>query len=402
MSHSASQSLEGPALASLRCQFPILEKSTYLISNSLGAMPAEVTQELAAYSETWATRGVRAWEEAWWTLAADLGDRVAPLIGAGPGEIVFQPGVTVAHAIILSALEASATRTRVVTDALHFPSILYLLQAMPAIELVVVPSQDGVSVDPERLIDAIDERTLCVALSHVLFKSAYVHDLAPIANRARAFGALTIIDGYQAVGTIPVDVRALGVDAYIGGCLKWLCGGPGAAFLWVDPAHRRNLTPRLTGWLAHRHPFAFTQTLERREDAWRFLQGTPNISALYAARPGIELISSIGVGAIRAKSIRQTTRILELAAARGWSTRSPADPRYRGGTVALDVPDGLAVSRALKRREILCDYRPEAGIRLSPHFYTKDDEIASAIESIASILEDRSWHGLEHSESPVT
>jgi kynureninase len=251
------------------------------------------------------------------------------------------------------------------------------------------------------VIDAIDERTLCVALSHVLFKSAYIHDVAPIAARARSRGALSIIDGYQAVGAMPVNVKELGIDVYIGGCLKWLCGGPGAAFLWVDPERRASLTPRLTGWMAHRNPFAFAATLDRRDDAWRFLHGTPNISALYAARHGLEMIGAIGLEAIRAKSLRQTSLILELASAHGWPARAPADRSRRGGTVALDVPHGLAVSRSLKRREILCDYRTGAGIRFSPHFYSTDEEIAAAVEAVREILEEGSWEGLEESKSPV-
>jgi kynureninase len=394
---------DDPLLAD-RDRFPILSRTNYLISNSLGAVPDGAESSLRDYFDTWATRGVRAWEESWWGMVADLGDLVAPLIGAGAGEVIFQPNVTLAHAVIFSAFDFRAGRPKIVTDAMHFPSILYLLaeQAAHGAEVVVVPSEDGVTVETGRLVAAIDERTAFVNLSHVLFKSAYIHDVAVIAERARAVGALTIIDGYQAVGTIPVDVASLGVDVYIGGCLKWLCGGPGAAFLWVRPDWHGRLSPRLAGWMAHARPFDFATRLERRADAWRFLHGTPNIPALYAARPGLEIINKVGVAAIRARSLRQTGRLLDLADARGWPCTTPRDPARRGGTVAIDVPNGYEVSKALKACEVLCDYRPGAGVRLSPHFYNRDAELDAAVAALGEILADGSWRAFAASSATVT
>lgn len=394
---------EDPLLA-YRERFPILDTTNYLISNSLGAAPREVRSALVEYYETWADRGVRAWEESWWAMTATLGDRLAPLIGAGSGEVVFQPNVTTAHAVVFSAFDFGGGRRKVVTDAMHFPSILYLLDGLRdrGADVAVVPSDDGVSIDTGRLVDSIDERTAFVTVSHVLFKSSYIHEVGAIAERARAVGAWTVIDGYQAVGAIPVDIRALGVDVYIGGCLKWLCGGPGAAFLWVRPEVRRALTPRLTGWMAHARPFAFEPSQDRRQDAWRFLHGTPNVPALYAARPGLEIVGAAGVPAIRAKSERQTARLIARAESLGFRCAAPSDPSRRGGTVAVDVPHGLEVSRALKSRQILCDYRPGAGVRLSPHFYTRDDEVDVAIDQIAAILERGDWARHAEGRSPVT
>ena len=194
----------------------------------------------------------------------------------------------------------------------------------------------------------------------------------------------------------------MGVDIYIGGCLKWLCGGPGAAFLWVRPELRAELAPRVTGWMAHQRPFAFEPVLSRRGDAWRFLHGTPNIPSLCAARPGLEIIAEVGIEAIRDKSTRQTQRLIELVERLGDSCNAPNDPARRGGTVAIDVPHGLEISRALKAREILCDYRPGAGIRLSPHFYTRDDELDDAVAAIAQIREDGQWRAFRNVGGAVT
>jgi kynureninase len=391
-------------LLALRDRFPILERTNYLISNSLGAVPAEAAAGLRSYYETWATRGVRAWEDAWWTMVTDLGDLVAPLIGARQGEVVFQPNVTTAHAVVLSAFDFSRRANRIVTDAMHFPSILYLLaqEERDGARLVVVPSEDGIRVDTGRVVDAIDERTAIVSLSHVLFKSAYVHDVAAITEKARRVDAITIIDGYQAVGALPVDVRDLGIDVYIGGCLKWLCGGPGAAFLWADPDVRRRLEPRLTGWMAHRQPFAFQTDLVRRDDAWRLLSGTPSIPAFYAARPGLEIVHQVGVDAIRAKSLRQTGRLLDLADRRGYRCTTPREPERRGGTVAIDVENGYEISQSLKSLDILCDYRPGAGIRLSPHFYNRDSELDAAIEAIGEVIQTGAWRAFTTGRSTVT
>lgn len=403
MTLHAAPPAEDPLLA-YRDRFPILARTNYLISNSLGAAPSAAYQSMHEYIDTWGERGVRAWAETWWNMVAVLGDRVAPLVGARPGEVVFQPNVTLAHAVICSAFDYRGARPKIVTDAMHFPSILYLLAEQQArgAELVIVPTEDGVTVDTGRLLEALDERTAFVALSHVLFKSAYVHDLAPIAERARALGTLTIIDGYQSVGTLPVDVRELGLDVYIGGCLKWLCGGPGTAFLWVRPELHARLTPRLTGWMAHQRPFDFAPMLERRDDSWRFLHGTPNVPAFYAARPGLEMVNEIGVPAIRAKSERQTARLLALAETRGFACTTPRDAARRGGTVALDVPHGYEVSKALKARDILCDYRPGAGVRLSPHFYTRDEELDAAVAVMADILDTGAWQPFAGVRSTVT
>jgi kynureninase len=291
-----------------------------------------------------------------------------------------------------------------VIDEGHFPSVLYSVGGLreQGLDVEVVPETDAGFFDTPRFLDAIDAQTSAVLACHVQFRTAEIIDVASIAKRAREFDALTIIDGYQAVGTIPIDVESLHVDAYIGGCLKWLCGGPGTAFLWLASARIRELNPTLSGWMAHRRPFAFEPKLDRRDDMWRFLHGTPNVPALFAARPGLELIGAVGLESIRAKSLRQTDCLMALADARGWQTPTPRDHARRGGTVALDVPNGLAVSRALKAREILCDYRTGVGIRLSPHFYTRNDELDDAMCAVADTLKTRDWERFIESRSAVT
>ena len=377
-----------------RDQFPILNTTTYLISNSLGAMPQRAYDALHAYADMWATRGVRAWQEHWWNLPREVGDQAGGLMNAPRGSVIMQPNVTTAHAQLLSCFDfrEASRRRKIVTDDMHFPSILYLLDQQRArgAEIVTVHTEDGMTIDQAKLLAAIDEQTALVVVSHVLFKSAFIQDVAAIASRAHALGARVLIDGYQAVGTIPVDVRALDVDFYAGGCLKWLCGGPGNAFLYIRPALIQELEPRLAGWFADAHPFDFNQPpLDYLPDIGRFAIGTPAIAALYAARPGMEIIAEIGVEKIRAKSLRQTTRLLELADELGLPTTTPRDARVRGGTVAVNVEHGYAISKVLKDREFLVDYRPGAGIRISPHFYTSDDELDTVIHEIQQIRESR-------------
>jgi kynureninase len=199
-------------------------------------------------------------------------------------------------------------------------------------------------------------------------------------------GAFVIVDLYHSAGALPVNVRDLGVDFATGGSVKWLCGGPGAGYLYVRPDLRNQLRPAATGWMAHRRPFEFESgPIDFAEDACRFLNGTPAVPALYAARSGYEIVNQIGVEAIREKSLRQTQRLIELADDAGFPVRSCRDPQNRGGVAVLDVPNGDRVARELARREVLVDYRPNAGIRIAPHFYTADEELDQAIAEIASL-----------------
>ena len=397
-------------LLAFRAEFPILERTTYLVSNSLGAMPRAVPERLAEYAEAWGELGVRAWAEGWWEMPLRVGDEIAPLIGAGPGEVAMLPNVSIAQAAVISALDYPPARNRIVMTALDFPSVRYVYDGLAArlgATIEVVGSDDGgLSIDLERLLAAIDERTRLVAISHVLFRSAYVMDVDAICARAREVGALVALDAYHSVGVIPVDVKRSGVDFLTGGVLKWLCGGPGGCFLYAAPeaAERAGiaLAPTLTGWQAHARPFAFEPEMEYGTGATRWLSGTPVVPALYAATEGPRIVRRVGIEAVRAKSTRQTARLVELAEARGYRVSAPRDPARRGGTVAFDVPHGYEVAQYLISRGVIIDYRPGAGIRVAPHFYTSDAELESAVAAIDEALAKGLWKEFAGRRAVVT
>jgi len=392
-------------LLRFRDEFPILARTTYLVSNSLGAMPRATRERLAGYADAWDELGVRAWAEGWWEMPQRVGDEIAPLLGAGPGEVAMLPNVSMAQAAVVSALDYPPERDTIVTTELDFPSVRYVYDGLGSrlgARVVAVPSDDGITIDTQRLLAAIDERTRLVAVSHVLFRSAFIMDAEAICRRAREVGALVSLDAYHAVGVIPVDVTALGVDFYAGGVLKWLCGGPGGAFLYVRPELGETLRPAVTGWQAHARPFAFEPAMESAPGIQRWLGGTPAIPALYAAVEGPRLLRAAGVDAVRAKSVRQTARLVELAAQRGYALRAPADPDRRGGTVAVDVAHGYEVAQYLLARDVIVDYRPNAGIRIAPHFYTSDGELEAAVALIDEALETGGWRAYGSRRSVVT
>ncbi|HXW91601.1 MAG TPA: aminotransferase class V-fold PLP-dependent enzyme [Terriglobales bacterium] len=375
-----------------RSEFPILERTTYLISNSLGAMPRGVYDAMKGYADTWATRGVRAWEERWWGLAADVGDEIGALMNAPKGSVSTHQNVTTCQAIVASCFEFSGRRNKVVYCDLNFPSVMYFWEAQRRLgaQVHMVKTGDGVSQPTEQLLDAIDDRTLLVPISHVIFRSAYIHDAEAIVEKAHKVGAHVVLDLFQSLGTVPLDVAALSVDFACGGVLKWLCGGPGVGYLYVRPDLGKRLEPRFTGWFAHQNAMAFESgPIRYTEPPFRFMNGTTHVPALEAARPGLSIIAAAGIPRIREKSKRQTARLIELANRHGWRVNSPPDAEKRGGTVSIDMPDSQQVCQELLKREILVDWRPQAGVRFSPHFYTKDEELEVAITAVEEILKGR-------------
>lgn len=359
-----------------------------MISHSLGAMPQRARARLAQFADEWTERSIRAWSEGWWDMPVTVGDLIGKIIGAPAGSVVMHQNVSICQQIVLSSLDWAGRRNKLVTESLNFPSNQYIFHHWPryGARIVEVPSSDGLQVPLEALLGAIDEETLLVSVSHVTFRSSHLQDLAAIVEKAHRVGALVLADTYQSCGTVPFDVREMNLDFATGGSVKWLCGGPGAAYLYVQPDLRPKLNPAATGWMAHRAPFEFQPgPIEFADDATRFLNGTPAIPALYAAMSGYEIVAEIGVDRIRAKSLRQTQRLIELAEDAGLRFNGIRDATQRGGVVIFDVPNGKEVTAELLRRDILVDYRPGAGIRIAPHFYTTDEELELTIHSIRSI-----------------
>src|SRR5215469_4065800 len=376
-------------LLRFRAEFPILERTVYMISNSLGAMPRGVADSLLSYCDTWATRGVRAWEEKWWEMSREVGDAIGVLMNAPSGSVSLQLNVTLCQAVVASCFDFSGRRNKVVYSDMNFPSVMYFWEAHRerGARVHMVKTDDGIHVPTERLLEAIDEETLLVPISHVVFRSSFIKDVKAIIEKAHRVGALVVLDAFQSLGSVPLDVETLNADFATGGTLKWLCGGPGTAYLYVRPDLGRKLKPTLTGWFAHQNPFAFEIGANKyAEPPYRFMQGTSNVPGYYTALPGLKIIREIGVERIREKSTRMTARLIELADQRGWRVNAPRDPERRGGTVAIDMPNAQEVCRELLLRDVLVDFRPRAGVRFSPHFYNTMGDIDRAIGSVDEIL----------------
>ena len=370
-------------LSAWREEFPIVDTCTYLVSHSLGAMPRRAAAYLQQFADEWSSRGVRAWHEGWWEIGRTTGDLLAPILGVQTGTISMHQNVTVAQAIVASCHRYDGPRRRIVMADLEFPSNMYLFEGFRryGAEIVYVESDDAMRTNLDRVLEAIDERTALVPISLVLFKSAYIQNAEAIVEKAHRVGARVILDVYQAAGTVPMNLDALGVDFAVGGSVKWLCGGPGAGYLYVRPDLAPQLEPGIAGWAAHARPFDFeTGAIDYADAPERFQSGTPNVPALYSCRAGYEIVAEIGVEAIRAKSLRLTRRLMELAREAGFRINTPDADTERGGAVIIDVPDGAAVATELIRRGIVVDHRPGAGIRMAPHFYNTLDEIEHAME----------------------
>ncbi|HMJ24563.1 MAG TPA: aminotransferase class V-fold PLP-dependent enzyme [Pyrinomonadaceae bacterium] len=384
-----------------RSEFPILDRAVYLISHSLGAMPRATYDRLHEYADIWATRGVRAWAEGWWNMPVTVGNEVGRIIGADPETVVMHQNVSICQSLILSCflpLPENSKRRKIVYSELNFPSVMYVYEAHArehGLRIEQVKSDDGITVPLDRMLAAIDEETLLVPISHVLFKSAFLQDAEAITRRAHEVGAMVILDTYQSAGTVPFSVKDLQVDFATGGSVKWLCGGPGAGYLYVRPDLIEQLQPKTTGWMAHEEPFAFAGELRYATNITRFLHGSPAIPALYAARSGYEIINTIGLEKIREKSMRQTQYLIELAQEAGFTVTSPKDPRARGGTIAVWDEHAAALTKELVRREFIVDYRPGAGVRISPHFYTKDEELELVISEMKKIRDEKAFRGSE-------
>jgi kynureninase len=384
-----------------RAEFPILEKTVYLISHSLGAMPRATYDRLHEYADIWATRGVRAWAEGWWDMPVRTGNAIARIIGADENTVVMHQNVSICQSLILSCLlplAQNSKRNKIVCEELNFPSVMYVYAAHARahdLRIETVKSDDGITIPLERMLAAIDEETLLVPISHVLFKSAFLQNAKAITERAHEVGATVVLDTYQSAGTVPFSVKELQVDFATGGSVKWLCGGPGAGYLYVRPDLIDQFQPKTTGWMAHEHPFSFETEMHYAPNVTRFLHGSPAIPALYAAESGYQIIDEIGVTAIREKSVQQTQHLIGLAEEAGFHVTSPKDAAQRGGTITVWDDNAAAITKELVRREFIVDYRPGAGVRISPHFYTTDEELEFVVAEMKKIRDTRAYETAE-------
>jgi len=366
-----------------RAEFPIVDTCTYLVSHSLGAMPTRARRYLTAFADAWDRRGVRAWHEGWWDIGRDTGDLLAPIVGAPRGSITMHQNVTIAQSVVASCFTFDGPRRKILLQDLDFPTNHYLFEGFRkyGAEIQYIPSDNRVRAPIARLVDAIDDRTALVPISLVLFRSACLQDIRPVVEKAHRVGAHVVLDIYQAAGTIPMSLSDLHVDFAVGGSVKWLCGGPGAGYLYVRPDLIPKFRPSVVGWAGHTAPFGFeTGAIRYSDSIERYQSGTPNVPALASARAGYEIVAEIGVPAIREKSLRLTRRLIDGATSRGWRLNTPTDDRERGGSVVLDVPDGERVTQALLDQQVIVDHRPGAGIRLAPHFYNTEAEIDHALK----------------------
>jgi kynureninase len=368
-----------------RAEFPILERKTYLINNSLGAMPRRTRDRLGEFADSWDVEGVMAWDR-WLPLVTEVGDLVGRILGAPPKTVMMHQNVSTLQAILASCYDFQSRRKKIVFTELNFPSVAYvwLEQRRRGAEVTIVKSDDGISVPTERLLDAIDDNTLLVPISHVLFRSSAIQDVKAIIEKAHQVGARVCIDSYQATGCIPFDVVELGVDLCVGGSVKWLCGGPGAAYLYVREDLIPKMRPAACGWFSHARPFGFEMgAIDYAEDIHRVMGGSPSVPALYSARSGYEIILEVGVAKIRERSLHLTRRILDRAVTDGLTINTPTDDAHRGGTICVDFEGSEACSKWLIDRGIVIDWRPGAGIRISPHFYNTEAECDLVMDAIA-------------------
>lgn len=372
-----------------RSEFPALASGIHMLSHSLGPMPLGVRDAMERYTLEWQGHPLEdPWDEGWWDLVGRVGNAVGALLGAPVGSVWPMPNATLALATVVSCLDPSGSRNRIVTTELDFPSMGHLLHAWErsGLEVVRVPSEDGATVDPERVADAVDERTALVAVSHVSFRTSYRLDPEPLAERARRLGAHLCMDAYQSAGIVDLDATTMGADFLIGGSIKWLCGGPSCGWLFVRPDVQEQLRPALTGWMAHEDPLAFESgPIRYAAGARRFATGTPGVASLLSAMPGLEILAAVGPPLIAAESRARTQHMIETVLESGWTVLTPLDDARRGGTVVIDTSEPAALVDALRARGIFADSRPGGGVRISPHFFNTDDEVEQVLQALREL-----------------
>ncbi len=365
----------------LRAEFPILERKVYLNSCSLGALSHRAAAYLETFQELWHELGASAWYGPWWETLGDLRGRVARFLGAPEGQLALLPSTSAALSVIAESVDYGQ-RNKVVCTELDFPTLAYQWAVKPGVELVVLPSHDGVSVDPEQFAAVVDDRTAFLATSHVLYTTGYIQDLEALADIAHGAGAYFLVDGYQGPGQIPVDVRACKADFYTAGPLKWLCGGPGLSYLYVRDELVQKLEPRITSWFAARDQFTFDlEHFEPHDDARRFELGTPALPTVHTALGGQEIIDEVGIDAIRDRNRALTEYLVERAGESGFELTMAADADHRSAIIMIRHEDPPGAVRYLAERGVIVDHRP-GHVRVSPHFYNTIDEIDQCITTL--------------------
>ncbi|MBL9101485.1 MAG: aminotransferase class V-fold PLP-dependent enzyme [Myxococcales bacterium] len=387
MTNSAIIPAIDPALARYREDYPILAHTTYMNSNSMGAMPRQAAEALQRYAADWAREGVEVWPH-WFEVLERTADSAARFLGAPAGQTILNQNVAYFQAAVASSLSFPAHRNKVVVESLQFPNILYVWERYRELgaELTLVPSDDGMTIPTERMLEAIDERTAIVPLSHGIYVSGALQDVKAITRRAHEVGALVMVDVYQTAGCVPIDVLDWDVDLAVGGSHKWLCGGPGTAFLWMKPELRARLQPRLTGWMGHSAPFAFEPApIRYADDHRRFLAGTPSMPAYYVAAAAYENLHAVGMPRIRAHNLALSRVLIERAQQAGLTLHSPVEDDKRTGFVAIDFPGSEAACQRLIAERFKLDWRPSCGLRLGPHFYNTEAEVHRLMDRVVAL-----------------
>ena len=364
-----------------RAEFPTLQRKTYLNTCSLGALSTRVRAAVNRHLDLWEEYGASAWYKIWLGECAALRSATEQLFNAPAGSVALAPSAGVALSTISSSLDYSQ-RPKVISTVLDFPTIPYQWMARNDVELVVLPSDDGVSVSLERYAAAIDERTALVVTSHVFFASGTIQPIRQIADLVHSKGAICVIDGYQAAGQVPVDVVADDVDVYLTGGLKWLLGGTGIVEMYVRPELIRQWQPTVKGWFAHANQFGFDPNhFEYAPNAQRFEVGTPALAAVYAAHAGMQIILEHGVPAIRQRTQELVGYLVAKLRDLDYPLTMIDDPHQHGGIVMIREPNHAAVVARLAEHNIIVDHRPNH-VRVSPFFYTTEAEIDRFVDAL--------------------
>ncbi len=378
---SPTDLMDEDELRRLRSEFPILSRKRYLNSCSLGALPTRGEEALRRFAEEWHEKGASAWYDAWLPAAEELRERVARFLGATPAELALLPTTSSALSVLGESVDYGR-RNRVVVTELDFPTQIYQWAVKSEVELVVLESPDGVRIHPEQFEEAVDDRTAFLATSHVFFTTGHRQDLGVLADIAHRAGAFCLIDGYQGAGQVPVDLAESGVDAYTAGPLKWLCGGPGLAYLYVRRERIAHLHPRITSWFAHERPFDFDpHHFAFRTDARRFELGTPAVPTIRTALAAQKLLDPVGMEAIAARNRHLTRRLVTGLEERGFRPNISPEPERRTAIVLVAHDEPARAVEILDGEGIVVDHRP-GHVRVSPHFYNTEEEVDTFVEAL--------------------